>query len=92
MPIYESKLVNFIFGDFFMKKLILGIAVLGLLTSVASAKQVSICTVLRSYDYGIYPINCGNGKTTLKAMYKKGWRLIGSAMSGSGGEVVFLEK
>ena len=92
MPVYENKLVNLIFGDFFMKKLILGIVAIGLLSSVVSAKQVTACTVLRSYDYGIYPINCGSGKTTLQAMYKKGWRFIGSAMSGSGGGVVILEK
>jgi len=75
-----------------MKKLVLGLVAIGLFSSIVSAKQISTCTVLRNYDYGVYPINCGNGKTTLKAMYKKGWRLVGSAISGSGGEVIFLEK
>jgi hypothetical protein len=85
-------MANLIFGDFLMKKLVLGIVAIGLLSSIVNAKQVSTCTVLRGYDYGVYPINCGSGKTTLKAMYKKGWRFVGSAMSGSGGEVIFLEK
>jgi len=40
MPIYESKLVNLIFGDFLMKKFILGLIAIGLLSSVGYAKNV----------------------------------------------------
>ncbi|MFT5835504.1 MAG: hypothetical protein ACI9RG_000397 [Sulfurimonas sp.] len=39
MPVYESRLVNLIFGDFLMKKLILWLVVLGLLASSVHAKK-----------------------------------------------------
>jgi len=72
MPIYESKLVNLKFGDF-IKKLVLGLAMFGLLTSSAHAKQVTGCM---SYLVGATSeMTCSgdySGKTTMQKLYKKG--------------------
>ncbi len=78
-----------------MKKLIFGLLTIGLLSSSIYAKQVKVCNVLKSYDASTLPIACEGDwdeKTTLKKMYKKGWKFIGTSMSGSGGTVVILEK
>ena len=75
-----------------MKRLVLSVLCLGILSSTSFAKDVKTCDVLRNYDFGTMKIDCGNGHTTLTAMYKKGWRFIGSAISGSGGGQVILEK
>jgi len=75
-----------------MKKLVLSLVAIGLFTTSAFAKKVSVCNVLRNYSTGIMKIDCGNGHTTLKKMYKKGWRFVGSALSGSGGAQLILEK
>lgn len=92
MPIYENKLVNFIFGDFLMKKLILGLTVLGLLTSTVYAKQVTTCM---SYLVGASSeMDCSGdykGKTTMTQLYKKGWRFIGN-ISGTSKFVLVFEK
>jgi len=78
-----------------MKKLIFGLLTIGLLASSIYAKQVKVCNVTKSYGVSTLPMACeGNwdNKTTLKEMYKKGWKFIGTSMSGSGGTVVILEK
>jgi len=78
-----------------MKKLALGLLIIGLVSNSIYAKQIKVCNVLRSYDVSTLPIACeGNfdKKTTLKKMYKKGWKFIGTSASGSGGTVVILEK
>jgi hypothetical protein len=41
MPIYENKLVNLIFRNFFMKKLLLSLVSIGLLSNVAYAKKIT---------------------------------------------------
>ena len=88
MPIYESKLVNLIFGDFFMKKLLLSLVSIGLLSNIAYAKKVeqTICQsqndCAKHYPYSVatigdkiklYSGKC-NGKT-IAQMNKKGWKL-----------------
>ena len=75
-----------------MKRLILGIIGLGIVTTSLLATQVKTCTVLRNYDFGSMKIDCGDGHTTLKEMYKQGWKFVGSSLSGSGGTQVILEK
>jgi len=45
MPIYESKLVNLNFGDFLMKKLVLGLITIGLLSSAGYAKKIGVSRV-----------------------------------------------
>ena len=78
-----------------MKKLILGLLTVGLLSSSIYAKQVKVCSVLRNYKPSTLSIACEGDwkkKTTLKKMYEKGWKYVGSSTSGSGGTVVILEK
>ena len=75
-----------------MKRLVLGIIGLSIISTSLLATQVKTCTVLRNYDFGSMKIDCGDGDTTLKAMYKKGWKFVGSSGSGSGGTQVILEK
>jgi len=78
-----------------MKRLVLGLVFLGILSSSVYAKQVKVCTVTKSYTPSELVLACdGNwdSKITLKKMYKKGWRMVGSSMSGSGGAVIILEK
>jgi len=92
MPVYKSKLVNLIFGDFFMKKLILWLTMLGLLTSSAYAKKVEQTICFSQKDSGeiiggnpYYLASLGDkvslngGKCqgkTLLQMNKKGWKVI----------------
>lgn len=78
-----------------MKRLMFCVVAIGLLSSNMYSRQVKVCDVLRNYDTSKLVIACGgdiNKKTTLKKMYKKGWRFVGSSMSGSGGAVIILEK
>jgi len=67
MPVYESKLVNLIFGDFLMKKLVLGMVAVGLLASSLYAKKVTTCM---SYLVGASSeMTCSgdySGKTTME--------------------------
>ena len=77
-----------------MKK-ILGFIVISVLFSNLFAREVKVCTVLRNYDVSTLVLACNGSfkdKTTLKEMYKKGWHFVGTSLSGSGGEVVILEK
>ena len=91
MPIYESRLVNLKFGDF-MKKLVLGLAMLGLLTSSVHAKKVTTCM---SYLVGATSeMTCSgdySGKTTMQKLYKKGWKFLGN-ISGTSKFVLVFEK
>ena len=78
-----------------MKKLILGLTVLGLLTSSGYAKEVKVCNITRNYDVSTLKLACdGNWDkiTALKALYSKGWRYVGTALGPSGGQVVIVEK
>jgi len=75
-----------------MKRLILGLVFLGLLSSSAFAKKVSVCT---SYLISATAeLKCGgdfNGKSTIIDMYKKGWT-IASDIGGSRSFIIVFEK
>ena len=79
-----------------MKKFFVGmILISGILFSNLFAKEVKVCSVLRNYHPSKLVLACNGSfedKTTLKEMYKKGWYFVGTSLSGSGGEVVILEK
>ena len=75
-----------------MKKLILGIIAVGLLSSSLYAKKVTTCM---SYLVGASSeMTCSgdfNGKTTMVKLYKKGWHYIGN-ISGTSKFVLVFEK
>lgn len=75
-----------------MKKLVLGLAMLGLLASSAHAKQVTTCI---SYLVGATSkMACSggySGKTTMQKLYKKGWKFLGN-ISGTSKFVLVFEK
>ena len=87
MPIYESKLVNLIFGDFSMKKLVLGLITIGLLSSAGYAKKIeqTICFSKEPLGDRFWQASLGDGvklyggkcqKKTLPEMNKQGWKVI----------------
>ena len=75
-----------------MKKLILGMTLLGIMTSSAYAKQVTTCM---SYLVGATSeMSCSGdytGKTTMVKLYKKGWKYVGD-ISGPSKFVLVFEK
>ena len=81
-----------------MNKVIFGLTILGLLASSSYAnhtKNVKVCNILRNYSPSTLKIACDGSwdkSTTLKALYNKGWRYVGTALGPSGGQVVILEK
>lgn len=78
-----------------MKKVLFAILAFGLLTTSVFAKKVKVCNVVRNYDISTLKLACeGNwdDQTTLKALYTKGWKYVGTAVGPAGGQVVILEK
>ncbi len=78
-----------------MKRLILGLITLGLLSSSTFAKEVKVCNVTKNFTPSVLEMACEgdlDNTTTLKEMYKMGWKFVGTSLSGSGGQVVILEK
>jgi len=75
-----------------MKRLVLSIIALGLLSSSVYAKKVTTCM---SYLVGASSeMTCSgdyNGKATMVQLYKKGWRFIGN-ISGTSKFVLVFEK
>ena len=75
-----------------MKKLVLGIIAVGLLSSSLYAKKVTTCM---SYLVGASSeMTCSgdyHGKTTMVKLYKKGWHYIGN-ISGTSKFVLVFEK
>jgi hypothetical protein len=80
-------MANLIFGDFFMKKLILGLITIGLLSSTVYAKKVeqTICWSKEPLGDKYWQASLGDNvklhggkcqKKTLLEMNKKGWRVI----------------
>jgi len=75
-----------------MKRLALGFLFLGLLTSSAYAKKVSVCTAY--LISATAELSCGgdyNGKSTMVDMYKKGWK-IATNIGGSRKFIIVFEK
>jgi len=75
-----------------MKKLVLGIVTVGLLSNSLYAKQVTTCM---SYLVGASSeMTCSgdyNGKATMVELYQKGWHYIGN-ISGTSKFVLVFEK
>ncbi|MGM0520016.1 MAG: hypothetical protein ACQERD_10280 [Campylobacterota bacterium] len=75
-----------------MKRLILGIVFLGLLSSSAFAKKVSVCTAyLISATAELECSGDFSGKSTMVDMYKKCWT-IASDVGGSRKFIIIFEK
>ena len=76
-----------------MKRLFLVMLSISLFSTIIFAKQVTVCTAIKTWSSSSLTISCNGGKqTTLKQMYRKGWRFIGTSPSSSGGTVIILEK
>lgn len=75
-----------------MKRFVLGLVFLGLLSSSAYAKKVTTCM---SYLVGgTSEMTCSgdyNGKSTMVDLYKKGWSYLGN-ISGTSKFVLVFEK
>jgi len=75
-----------------MKRLFLSFIFLGLLTTSAYAKKVSVCTAY--VISATAELKCGGdfkGKSTIVDMYKKGWS-IASDIGGSRSFIIVFQK